>query len=38
MKKSNLQSRQISDISKGVNPWFKWKNWNLNFVFFFDSK
>ena len=24
----------ISDFSKGVNPWFKLKNWNLNLVSF----
>ena len=34
MKMSNVQSRHICDFSKGVNPWFKLKNWNLTFVCF----
>ena len=34
MKMSNVQSRHICDFSKGVNQWFKLKNWNLTFVCF----
>ena len=34
MKISSLQSRHICDFSKGVNQWFKLKNWNLTFVCF----
>jgi len=34
MKMSNLQSCHICDFSKGVNPCFKLKNWNLTFVCF----
>ena len=30
----HLQSCHICDFSKGVNPWFKLKNWNLTFVCF----
>ena len=35
MKISNIQSRHICDFSKGINQWFKLKNWSLTFVCFF---